>query len=169
MAKRKAPVAPIEQPAPVKLHVRWMIRCDIPEVLHIEQQSFEFNWVEEDFLRVLRQRNCIGMVAEHGEKVIGYMIYELHTHKLKLLNFAVDPTRRRQGIGAVMVDRLLGKLSSYRRTTLEIDVRETNLPAQMFFRAMKFEATGIRHGFYDDTGEDCYLMQYRYVHPLEPQ
>src|SRR5204862_6467086 len=66
----------------VRVHIRWMIRRDMPEVLHTEQQSFEFAWTEEDFLRCLRQRNCIGMVAEHGEKVVGFMIYELHKAKL---------------------------------------------------------------------------------------
>src|SRR5687768_6635477 len=56
-----------------RVHIRWMIRRDMPEVLSIETQCFEFPWTEEDFLRCLRQRNCIGMVAEQGEKVVGFM------------------------------------------------------------------------------------------------
>jgi len=44
------------------VHIRWMIRRDMPEVLDIESGSFEFPWSEEDFIRCLRQRNCIGMV-----------------------------------------------------------------------------------------------------------
>ena len=59
----------------VPVHIRWMIRRDMPEVLAIEGQSFEFPWSEEDFLRCLRQRKCIGMVAEQHERVIGFMIY----------------------------------------------------------------------------------------------
>ena len=31
------------------------------------------------------------MVAEQGEKVVGFMIYELHKTKLHILNFAVHP------------------------------------------------------------------------------
>ena len=61
----------------MNVHIRWMIRRDMPEVLEIEQSSFEFPWTEEDFIRCLRQRNCIGMVAEYDEKVVGFMIYEL--------------------------------------------------------------------------------------------
>src|SRR4029077_14056264 len=78
----------------VRVHIRWMIRRDMPEVLQTEQSSFEFAWTEEDFLRCLRQRNCIGMVAEQGEKVVGFMIYELHKMKLHILNFAVYPSCR---------------------------------------------------------------------------
>src|SRR5213078_3611073 len=76
----------------VKVHIRWMIRRDMPEVLQAEQESFEYAWTEEDFLKCLRQRNCIGMVAEHTEKVVGFMIYELHKSKLHILNFAVHPS-----------------------------------------------------------------------------
>jgi len=47
----------------VKVHIRWMIRRDMQEVLQAEQQCFDQSWTEEDFLRCLRQRNCIGMVA----------------------------------------------------------------------------------------------------------
>src|SRR5262249_26764482 len=79
----------------VRVHIRWMIRRDMPEVLQTEQDSFEYSWTEEDFLRCLRQRNCIGMVAEQGEKVVGFMIYELHKAKLHILNFAVHPASRR--------------------------------------------------------------------------
>ena len=44
----------------VRTHIRWMIRRDMPEVLAIEAASFEFPWLEDDFIRCLRQRNCIG-------------------------------------------------------------------------------------------------------------
>jgi len=47
----------------LKVHIRWMIRRDMPEILEIERQSFEFPWCEEDFVRCLRQRNCIGRRA----------------------------------------------------------------------------------------------------------
>src|SRR5215212_10833205 len=97
----------------VRVHIRWMIRRDMPEVLQTEQESFEYAWTEEDFLRCLRQRNCIGMVAEQGERVVGFMIYELHKQKLHILNFAVHPQFRHFGVGGQMVSKLIGKLSSH--------------------------------------------------------
>src|SRR5262245_40362969 len=144
-----------------RVHIRWMIRRDMPEVLHIEQQSFEYAWTEEDFLRCLQQRNCIGMVAEHGEKVVGFMIYELHKSKLHILNFAVNRGYRRMGIGNQMVSKLIGKLSSHRRTKITLAVRETNLAAQLFFRSQDFKAVKVLRDYYEDSGEDAYLMEYR--------
>src|SRR5262249_46387330 len=144
----------------VRVHIRWMIRRDMPEVLQIEQESFEFAWTEEDFLRCLRQRNCIGMVAEQADKVVGFMIYELHKAKLHILNFAVQPGLRRQGVGSQMIAKLISKLSSHRRTRITLAVRETNLPAQLFFRSQEFKAMRVLRAYYEDTGEDAFLMQY---------
>jgi ribosomal-protein-alanine N-acetyltransferase len=145
----------------VRVHIRWMIRRDMPEVLQAETDSFEFAWTEEDFLRCLRQRNCIGMVAEQGEKVVGFMIYELHKSKLHILNFAVGPAFRRLGVGGQMVAKLVSKLSSHRRTKITLEVRETNLAAQLFFRAQGFRAMRVLRSYYEDSGEDAFLMQYR--------
>ena len=145
----------------VRVHIRWMIRRDMPEVLQTEQESFEYSWTEEDFLRCLRQRNCIGMVAEQGERVVGFMIYELHKAKLHILNFAVHPQCRRVGVGAQMVAKLISKLSSHRRTRITLEVRETNLPAQLFFRTQGFRAVKVLRAFYEDSGEDAFLMQYK--------
>jgi len=150
----------------LRVHIRWMIRRDMPEVLQTEQASFDYAWNEEDFLRCLRQRNCIGMVAEMGEKVIGFMIYELHKAKLHILNFAVHPSHRRGGVGAQMVAKLISKLSSHRRTRITLEVRETNLAAQLFFRAQCFRAVRVLRAYYEDSGEDAFLMQYQLADDL---
>lgn len=145
-----------------RTHIRWMIRRDMPEVLAIESEGFEFPWSEEDFLRCLRQRNCIGMVAEQDDQVAGFMIYELHKSRLHILNFAVGMRFRRSGVASDMVNKLIGKLSTQRRNRILLEVRETNLAAQLFFRSAGFKAVSVLRGFYEDTPEDAYLMQYRY-------
>ncbi|MEM6363667.1 MAG: ribosomal protein S18-alanine N-acetyltransferase [Planctomycetota bacterium] len=139
-----------------------MIRRDMPEVLSIEQECFEFSWTEDDFIRCLRQRNCIGMVAECDDKVVGFMIYELHKNRLHILNFAVAKEYRRRGIGDTMMRKLLGKLSQERRNRIMLEVRETNLEAQLFFKKLGFKAISVLRDFYDEASEDAYLMQFRY-------
>ena len=146
----------------LRVHIRWMIRRDMPEVLQTEQDSFEYSWTEEDFLRCLRQRNCIGMVAEASERVVGFMIYELHKHRLHVLNFAVHEQFRRRGVGSQMTKKLITKLSHDRRSRVMLEVRETNLSAQLFFRTLGFRAVSVLRDYYEDTTEDAYVMQYRY-------
>ena len=130
------------------------------EVLDVEREAFEFPWSDEDFTRCLRQRNCIGMVAESGDSVVAFMIYELHRSRLHVLNFAVARSHRRLGVGTRMMEKLVGKLSPERRSRIVLEVRETNLPAQLFFRSLGFRAISVLKDFYQDTTEDAYLMHY---------
>ncbi|MBL4885320.1 MAG: ribosomal protein S18-alanine N-acetyltransferase [Planctomycetaceae bacterium] len=131
------------------------------EVLEIEQESFDHAWTEEEFLCILRQQNCIGMVAEIDHEIVGFMIYELHKSNLHVLNFAVAERHHRQGIGSQMVDRLIDKLSLQRRKEILLEVRERNLTAQMFFKELDFMAVTVLRNHYDDTSEDAYIMRYQ--------
>ncbi len=101
------------------------------------------------------------MVAEHNDRIIGFMIYELHKNRLHVLNFAVAPDHRRTGVGTQMVAKLIGKLSSHRRSKITLAVRERNLPAQLFFRSQDFKAVRVLRNYYEDSGEDAFLMEYR--------
>jgi ribosomal-protein-alanine N-acetyltransferase len=143
-----------------RTQIRWLIRRDMDEVLSIERASFQFPWTEEEFLCCLRQRNCIGTVAELDHRIVGFMIYELHKSMLRILNFAVAPDARRSGIGRQMVQRLIDKLSQQRRREIVLEVRETNVPAQLFFSNNGFRAITVLRKHYDDTCEDAYYMRY---------
>lgn len=153
------------------VHIRWMIRKDMPEVDAIENSVFEFPWSEEDFIRALRQRNCIGMVAQHGAAVAGFFIYELHKSRLHILNFAVHEDCRFKGVGTAMIDKLKGKLSYERRCRIMLEIRETNLDAQLFFRRMGFRCVSVLRGFYeaDQTADDAYLFQLTHRRPEQTE
>lgn len=141
-------------------HIRWMIRRDMEEVLEIENASFDYPWLEDDFFRCLRQRNCIGMVATETvsseSAVLGFMIYELNKNILHVLDFAVSPDDRRRGIGRQLSEKLKSKLSQQRRTSISLEVSEENLIGQQFFRSQGFVATGVLYDFYEKQGIDAY-------------
>ena len=142
-------------------HIRWMIRADLPEVLAIENASFDPPWVEQDFLNALKQKNCIGMVAVHADAVLGYMIYELCKHELKLITLAVHPTWRRMRVGTAMVEKMKAKLSYTRRPVLSMILGERNLSAQLFMQACELKCTQIMKGWHEASGEDGYEMEHR--------
>ena len=152
---------------PLDCEIRWMLNKDMSQVVSIEADSFEFPWMEEEFIRCLRQRNCIGLVAECEGWVAGYMIYQLDRTRIRLLNIAVAEEYHRRGIGSQMVANLIGNLSPKRRTKIILKVTETNLGAQLFFRKLGFRAARILHDQYDDTPEDVYGMRYRLEAPVK--
>jgi len=160
--KKPAAAAPREESKePTKPHIRWMIRRDMPEVLDIEKKSFEDSWDEDDFMEDLRQRCVIGMVAEHDEKIVGFMIYELNKTDIHILNFAVHPDHRFRGIGNAMAQKLKSKLGP-RRDKIFLEVRKSGRDTQLFFKKIGFQAARMLSAFYKDTDEDAILMEYKY-------
>ena len=144
--------------------VRWMIRRDMDEVLKIERDGFSAPWGEEEFLKQLRQRSTIGMVAEFDTSVVGYMVYEMHKQRYQLLNIAVAKGCRRIGVGQVMIEKLKNKLDPQRRRRIVTEVSESNLNAQLFFRGLGFRAIEVMRDYFqhpDGRYEDAYVMRYQ--------
>lgn len=146
----------------VNVHIRWMIRRDFPEVLAIEQSCFDWPWTEEDLVSHLRQRNIIAMSCERDERVVGFMVYELQKHTLKILNFAVHESFRHRGVGRQMVRKLASKLSEDRRSRISVMVRESNLDGCLFFKAVGFVCVQTIRQPYEETEEDGYEFSFRY-------
>lgn len=158
------------------LPLRWAIRSDIDQIRDIETLCFEYPWSDADFRNTLRQRNVIAMVIEKPwtcrcgtggaqgcecvAPLAGFMVYELHKNFIRLLNFAVRYDDRRQGLGRQMVAKLKGKLKDDRRTRIVTELRESNLDAQLFFKAMGFRCTRTLRNWYAETSEDAYEMVY---------
>lgn len=134
------------------VHVRWTIQRDLTDVIDIEGMVADDPWSEDGLLEALRQKNRIGHVAEYGDRVVGHMVYELRDDRIVLLRLAVHPAYQRRKVGFQMVRKLLGKLTAARRTLLEVTVRESNLRALAFFKAIGFVGSLDRGAFPDEDG-----------------
>lgn len=144
------------------LQMDWMARRDVPEVLRIERECFEFPWNEAELIRCLRQASCLGKVARLENRVVGMLVImlEKRQRQFTLLNFAVDPQFQRRGIGAWMLQYYKQKLDAGHRTKIVVNVRESNLPALLFFRAQQFRAVKLTRNFYEHTPDDAITMRY---------
>lgn len=146
----------------INVSIRWLLHRDFDAVLEIERQCFQWPWDKAEMVRWLCNTNVIGMVSLSGETVVSFMVYELCKHRLNLVNFAVHEDWRFKGVGRAMVKKLVTKLSKDRRSRITLEIRETNLDAQLFFRAMGFKCVSTIRGFYEDTDEDAFAFSYRY-------
>jgi len=143
-----------------KLNIRWMTGRDMEWAAALERASFEFPWAAVDFVRFLRGRSSIGMVAERGDHLCGYMVYELEKTQIVLATLAVDPYWRRCGVGRAMIERLQNKLNAKRRQRLVAVVTESNVRAQLWLRALGFCCRWIIRQPYCETDEDGYEFVY---------
>ncbi|MCP4571445.1 MAG: GNAT family N-acetyltransferase [bacterium] len=152
----------------LKPHLRWLLAGDVPDVLTIERECFEHPWTEDDWRRVLANRDGIALVATVDERVIGYMVYLKKPRHLELLNLAVRRTHRRLGVGRTLVAKLAGKLSPGRRSSVLAAVRERNLSGHQFFAATGWMAVRVVDGYFDaqeDGGEKETAYVFRLTRP----
>jgi ribosomal-protein-alanine N-acetyltransferase len=143
------------------VQVRWMVRRDFAKVQTIEQACFEFPWTEEEFRQCLQQPNCLCVVAEYEGQVVGYVVYETPKNRIFISNIAVDPEFQRHNVARQMVQKLVSKMLYQRRHRIVVEIRETNLPALLCFRALGFRASTVLKNFYEDQSEDTYVLQYQ--------
>jgi ribosomal-protein-alanine N-acetyltransferase len=133
---------------------------DMESIVQLDKECFAVPWTREEFQCCLHEQNCIGLVADNGNQVVGFIIYDPQNTELHVVNVAVAPNMRRQGIGKLLMSRLVHALYYTNRAAITLEVRETNVPAQLFFQSNGFKETHILRNHYEDTGEDGYHMRY---------
>jgi ribosomal-protein-alanine N-acetyltransferase len=141
----------------------------MPEVMQIESSHKETLWTENDLIKVLRERNVIGMVVEENEAIIGFVVYELQKTSINILNLAVHPDHRRRKVGTAIMKKLKAKLTHNRRQYLTYDVRESNLDAHLFLKSQGLSAHKVARKYFRDYAgsndalineEDAYCFRY---------
>ncbi|MDR3638871.1 MAG: N-acetyltransferase [Isosphaeraceae bacterium] len=139
--------------------VRWMIRDDVAAVLSIEGASFDRPWGAAELLSALRTEGVVGVVAESGGCVAGFMVYAPRGRAIDVLRLAVAPGARRRGVGRQLLGRLAARLAPAGRTRIALGVPERLLTAQLFLRACGFRAIAIERGEGGETREDVYVFE----------
>lgn len=138
---------------------------DIEEVLAIENRSFPTPWTRGMFFHELANPVSHLFVIKIGEEepdidfLSGYICFWEVYDEIHILNLAVHPDLRRQGIATMLLTFALnhGSLKHMQKAILE--VREHNHPAQRLYHRIGFRYTGVRKEYYRDTGEDALLLE----------
>jgi ribosomal-protein-alanine N-acetyltransferase len=140
--------------------VRWFEHGrDFDQLTAIDTKSDEEYWTLDDFKKRLRQKAITCLIAERGGVVVGFLIYELFLHRFAVLRIGVLPKHRKTGVGATLLNELKAKLTQ-KRTLISAEVRESNLPIQLFLKAEGYRAVEVIRGYYSDTEEDCFVFHY---------
>lgn len=139
----------------------------MPEIMHVNR-SCSYPWTEEDFRRYRMERNCVGSVAKFDGMVVGFMICRIYKSWIHLDNLVVLQNYRHHGIGTQLLEKMFGKFLSDERDSVFLEVCETNIDAQLFFRKNGFRAISILRNPHGRVSRYTYFMQYElgmpYVH-----
>jgi ribosomal-protein-alanine N-acetyltransferase len=137
--------------------IRPLAYSDLPNVMAIERRAFPTPWSLAMFVLELSKPSAMCLAAVRGEQLVGYVVcarYDLDWH---VMNVAVDPDHRRQGIASALLRELYAQAAdSAARFTLE--VRQSNQDAIRLYTRDGFRIAGTRRRYYQDNGEDALIM-----------
>ncbi len=137
--------------------VRRLSFADLPQVVAVERRAFTSPWSLAMFVLELSKPSgvCLAATDPAGE-IAGYLVCSRYDRVWHLMNVAVDPVRRRQGIATELLRALLAEVGEDAPLTLE--VRPSNVAAIALYEAFGFREAGLRRRYYQDNGEDALIM-----------
>lgn len=138
--------------------MRAMTERDIPDVMEIEKRSFISPWTRGMFAQTLESPVARNFVIIEGKSIIGYIIFYEAGLEIHIMNIAVHPGRRHQGVGLDMMQTIIEAARTNSVEECFLEVRETNFPAQCLYEKLGFKGIGRRKGYYSETNEDAIVM-----------
>lgn len=143
--------------------VQLLSAADVASVVEIERQSNSHPWTEQNFHDALASGYLCLVARDHGT-VTGFAVARLLVDEAELLLIAVTPAMRRQGVALLLWIELTERLVASGARTVHLEVRESNLSAQAFYRSRGFTQSGMRPKYYpkgahESEREDAVMMR----------
>ena len=139
--------------------IRRMTEEDVGAVAAIEKATFPRPWSEESFRREVTT-NVAGryLVAEKAGRVIGYAGAWVVLDECHITNIAMAEDERGKGYGQRLLGALMQYVSNLGAAWADLEVRVSNTAAQHLYSKAGFVSIGKRKRYYEDNGEDAFLM-----------
>lgn len=131
----------------------------ITQIAALEKQCFSDPWSEAAVRSELENPLSLWLVAECGENVCGYVGSQMVPPEADMMNLAVAPDARRQGIAGALVSELLRRLSERGMTSLSLEVRVSNAAARSLYEKLGFRQVGLRPNYYFHPKEDACILR----------
>ena len=139
--------------------IRRMTAADAEQMAAIEKATFARPWSAASFRREAEENVAARyLVAEKDGKVIGYAGAWVVLDECHITNIAVAEAERGRGIGKRLLGALLQYVSNLGACWADLEVRVSNLTAQHLYTEAGFVSVGKRKRYYEDNGEDAFLM-----------
>lgn len=138
--------------------IRPMNEADLDAVLAIERACFARPWTAQHFLAEISSEHSIAVVAEQGQRLIGYLCLSVLLDEAEILDVAVEPGLQRSGTGTALLTWACAEALRLGATLLRLEVRATSLPAIALYERFGFVRSGLRKAYYEQ-GIDALLME----------
>ncbi len=131
----------------------------IPQAAALERACFSLPWSENALLSELSNENALFLAATEGETLLGYVGSEISFEEADMMNLAVFPEHRREGIAQALVAALESVLAARGVEKLTLEVRASNTPARALYEKLGYVLIARRPGYYLRPREDAVLYR----------
>ena len=133
---------------------------DLAEIEEIERSSYPTPWSRSMFASELSKPSsmCLGAYDAESGHLVGYLVISRYVDAWHVMNVAVRPEYRRQGVASMLMNRLFDLTSGRSRRGYTLEVRVSNAGAIKLYERLGFKPRGVRRGYYTDNREDALIM-----------
>lgn len=141
------------------ISVRPMVMTDVDGVMAVEHDSFLTPWSRSAFEEELAQNRLARyIVAVENGAIVGYAGTWLVINEAHVTNVAVSSQRRREGIGRLLMQKLMELARENGMESMTLEVRVSNAAARHLYEQLGFVEAGIRKNYYSETKEDALIL-----------
>ena len=149
--------------------LRRMTISDVPAVHRLEEAIFSMPWSEKDFVYEMTENKVARyLVIEETGEIIAFAGAHIILDQAHVTNIAVRQDCRGRGLGRMITRALMQYASNLGAEYLTLEVRQSNATAQNLYKSLGFVKVNVRKRYYEDTGEDAWLMVCDQLPPAEP-
>ena len=131
----------------------------VPQVAQLEKICFADPWSELSISLELTNVWSYWVVALDGDTVVGYVGSQSSIDEADIMNVAVHPDYRRQGIAEKLINTLVADLKKRGCHALLLEVRVSNTPAITLYEKLGFAQIGCRKNYYRNPKEDALILR----------
>jgi ribosomal-protein-alanine N-acetyltransferase len=139
------------------LDIRPLAYSDLPAVAAIERRAFPTPWSIAMFVLEMSKSTGLCLAALRDGKLVGYTVCSRYDTVWHVMNIAVEPDLRRQGIASALLGEIYVRAGDP-SAQFTLEVRRSNQAAIELYERDGFRIAGLRRRYYQDNGEDALIM-----------
>ena len=131
----------------------------VAQIAQLEKICFSDPWSERSVASELDNKLAFWLVAVEGERVAGYIGSQTVMDETDMMNVAVHPDYRKQGVATALIVGLVEELRKQESHCLTLEVRASNESAIRLYRKLDFQQVGCRKNYYRNPREDALILR----------
>lgn len=136
-----------------------MTDAHVAQISELEKLCFSDPWSKKSVASELENSLALWLVALDGATIAGYIGSQSVGEEADMMNVAVHPDYRRQGIARVLVTGLVCALAEKGVKSLALEVRQSNAPAIALYEQLGFVQVGLRPNYYRNPKENALILR----------